>query len=351
MTDFSKTLFSRAALNLETVPTPPVWMMRQAGRYHKHYQALRAQHSFLDLCRNPELACETTMGPIEDFDFDAAILFSDILYPLDVLGMGLEFPDSGPKLSWNLRPENIEKLDQSGAKLVDQLGFQFRAMELIRKRLPSSKGLIGFVGGPWTLFCYAVEGSHKGVMKESKQLLSLFEPFCDRLIPLLAANMSEQARSGADIVMIFDTAAGELSPQVFERIVAPQLARLSSAVKANFAGTKIGYYAKGISEGHFAAIDRIDNLSGRGLDHRFDLPKQLINRKKPGFLQGNFDQGLLFLSPDEFEAALEEYLSPFKKLSPEERRGWVCGLGHGVLPKTPEANVRRFVQKVRETFR
>src|SRR5256885_7931668 len=194
--------------------TPPIWLMRQAGRYHKHYQALRAKHSFVDLCKQPELAAEVALGPVMDFGFDAAILFSDLLFPLEALGMGLEYTDRGPQLGWNLNEDTVSRL-RSIEDAWPHLLFQGEAMRVTRERLPSDRSLIGFVGGPWTLFVYAVEGSHKGSLIESKKLLSLFPRFCETLVPLLVRNIELQLEGGAEVVMIFDTAAGGILPDNF----------------------------------------------------------------------------------------------------------------------------------------
>src|SRR5229473_7372911 len=205
---------------------PPIWLMRQAGRYHKHYQALRQKHSFMDLCKQPELAAEVALGPVLDFDFDAAILFSDLLFPLEALGMGLEYTDRGPQLGWKLDRETFSQL----RPLEDawpHLLFQGEAVRATRVRLPEDRSLIGFVGGPWTLFVYAVEGSHAGSLTASKDLLSLFPRFCEVIVPLLARNIELQLNNGAELVVIFDTAAGELMPDIFQTEVTPQLELLT----------------------------------------------------------------------------------------------------------------------------
>src|SRR5438270_13960784 len=155
------------ALARRAQATPPIWLMRQAGRYHKHYQALRAKYSFMDLCKRPELAAEVALGPVLDFDFDAAILFSDLLFPLEALGMGLEYTDQGPELGWRLNEKNIAQL-RSIEEAWPSLLFQGEALRATRERLPNGRSLIGFVGGPWTLFAYAVEGSHSGTLAASK---------------------------------------------------------------------------------------------------------------------------------------------------------------------------------------
>lgn len=330
------------ALKGQPQDVPPIWFMRQAGRYHRHYQALRSRHGFMELCKNPSLAAEVALGPIQDFGFDVAILFSDLLFPLEALGMGLSY-DPSPRLGWHLTQENLGRLRRHD-DAVGELAFQKEALQATRRELPDDRSLIGFVGGPWTLFTYAVEGEHKGSLKAAKTQTRLFHMFCERLVPLLEANIELQLAGGAEVVMVFDTAAGELSPTFFRRDVKDQLVRLAR----RFPG-RLGYYSKGTTPDHLVDIRRVTEFAGFGVDHRFDLARELEGQAS-GFLQGNFDQAELFCRPSEFERRLEDYLKPLLALSREQRRHWVCGLGHGVLPETPEENVRRFVCRVREVF-
>jgi uroporphyrinogen decarboxylase len=327
--------------------TPPVWFMRQAGRYHAHYQALRRQHSFMELCKQPKLAAQVALGPIEDFDFDVSIFFSDLLFPLEAMGMGLTYTDTkGPELGWHVDSLDAVRRLRPADEAIEGLRFQRDALDATRRVLPPSKSLIGFIGSPWTLFTYAIQGRHAGSLAEVKAKLALFPAFCDVLVPLLERNIELQFEGGAEIVMVFDTAAGEIPPGLYRELVIPQLERLAHSYRG-----RLGYYSKTTQSSYFGdAIWTNGTFAGRGVDHRWDLPQELRERR-PGFLQGNFDEALLFTTPAEFESLVDRYLEPFTKLSPEQRAGWVCGLGHGVLPKTPEANVRRFVQKVRETFR
>lgn len=336
-----KNLFLKA-LGREDVKTPPIWMMRQAGRYHSHYQNLKSRHTFMELCLNPELAAEVAMGPVQDFDFDAAILFSDILFPLKALGMPLDYTDAGPKLGFQLDPENFINLNDP--KLAAQeMQFQKEALRLTRQHLPDSKGLIGFVGGPWTLFVYAMEGTHAGNLLRSKTSWDLWPSFSRVIETFLKDNIQLQFEGGADVVMIFDTAAGELSPALFQKYVQPVLERLARAYPG-----KLGYYSRGTLPAHFNSAWKDIPWAGQGYDHRQDLTAQL--KSAAGFVQGNFDQGLLHLPTDEFPKFFKEYLKPLQDLSSQDRKGWVCGLGHGVLPKTPEKNVRAFVEIVRGQF-
>jgi uroporphyrinogen decarboxylase len=330
------------ALNGKAQDIPPVWFMRQAGRYHRHYQALRKQHGFMELCKDPKLAAEVALGPVQDFDFDVAILFSDLLFPLEALGMGLTY-DPSPKLGWHLSESSVKKL-RPWKDAVSGVAFQKEAVIETRKVLPKDKSLIGFVGGPWTLYTYAVEGEHKGNLISAKTQISLFHKFCESLVPLLEANIQLQLEGGAEVVMLFDTAAGELSPLVFKQEVQKYMKHLAKKYPG-----KLGYYSKGTTHGHLTDLRQDTAFAGFGVDHRFDLPGELKSQPH-GFLQGNFDQALLFCAPKEFQARLDAYLQPFLFLTPEQRRYWVSGLGHGVLPETPEENVRQFVRHIRDVF-
>jgi uroporphyrinogen decarboxylase len=256
--------------------------------------------------------------------------------------MGLKY-DPAPELSWKLNSENVKKLRAFHAAIGD-LEFQREAMQLTRKALPKSKSLIGFVGGPWTLFSYAVEGEHQGHLIPAKSNFDLYQKFCEHLVPLLEANIRLQLEGGAEAVMLFDTAAGELSPLIFQGLVQEHIVHLAH----KFPG-KLGYYSKGTTPAHIARLRQDGAFAGFGVDHRWDLASELKDNAR-GFLQGNFDQALLFLPEKDFRKQLDFYLGEFSKLTPVQRRHWVCGLGHGVLPATPEENVRFFVKHVREVF-
>ena len=331
------------ALAGEPQRVPPIWLMRQAGRYHRPYQELRRRHGFAELCRVPELAAEVAMGPIRDFDFDAAILFSDLLFPLEALGMSLSYDDGPPKLDGPLDRDRIASfrtLDEA----VRRLQFQPDAIAATRALLPAEKGLIGFVGGPWTLFVYAMEGSHAGAMRIAKSSWSLYRKFTERVTPLLHRVIANQLEAGADVVMILDTAAGELPPSYFHREVAPQLTGLAQA-----SANRVGYYTKAAHPAHFADAMAAAPWAGIGVDSRWDLTA-LLKRPGRGFVQGNFDPAWLFLPEPVLSAALAEFLDPIAALDLNDRRGWICGLGHGVLPGTPESAVRTFVSTVRARF-
>lgn len=338
-----KNTFQRA-LACEPVRVPPIWLMRQAGRYHRPYQELRSKHRFEDLCRVPELASEVAMGPIRDFDFDAAILFSDLLFPLEALGMSLSYDQGPPKLDGPLDTQRIAEF-RSQDEALARLRFQADAVAATRRLLQPDKGLIGFVGGPWTLFVYAMEGSHAGAMKVAKSSWDLYRAFAARMTPLIREAIAMQLEAGADVVMVLDTAAGELPPSYFHREVAPDLSALASAFPQ-----RVGYYAKASHPALIGSPLADAPFAGFGVDSRWDMASVLAGPRRRGFAQGNFDPAWLFLSPDALVAALRDYLEPIARLDVQTRRGWICGLGHGVLPGTPESAVRAFVTTVREVL-
>ncbi len=339
---------SRFRAALEGVPqaTPPVWLMRQAGRYQRSYQALRRRFRFETLCREPHLSARVALGSIEDFDFDAAILFSDLLFPLDALGLPLSYDDRGPHLSTPLTAEVLAQL-RTVDDAVSRLAFQADAVAETRRQLPPEKGLIGFVGGPWTLFVYAVEGTHQGSLARAKTSLDLYHEFSRILTPLLQQCVAAQLAAGADVVMVFDTAAGELTPAAFAQHVEPDLAAL-----ADSAPGRLGYFARGLHPAHFEhhADGPAGAWAGLGVDWRWRVVDLLTAPARRGFVQGNFDPTALQLTGAPLTRAIDEFLAPIARLDPEARRGWICGLGHGVLPGTPEASVRTFVRTVRHVF-
>lgn len=331
------------ALACEPQRVPPIWLMRQAGRYHRPYQELRKHHGFEELCRVPELAAEVAMGPIRDFDFDAAILFSDLLFPLEALGMSLSYDDGPPKLDGPLDRERIARF-RSAEEAAARLQFQADAVALTRRQLSPDKGLIGFVGGPWTLFVYAMEGSHAGAMRIAKSSWLLYREFAERMVPVLRTCIARQLEAGADVVMMLDTAAGELPPSFFHREMVPDLTSLAET----FPG-RVGYYAKAAHPAHFGGAMATARWAGMGVDSRWDLAS-LLAGPRHGFVQGNFDPAWLFLPERDLESALRGFLEPIAALAEHQRRGWICGLGHGVLPGTPESAVRAFVTAVRKAF-
>ncbi len=224
-------------------------------------------------------------------------------------------------------------------------------MEMIRKELPPQKGLIGFVGGPFTLFSYAVEGSHKGGLEDAKRGLTdgRFEGFLERLLDLLAHNMALQAKAGADTIAVMDTCAGELDPLVYRERVVPSLKILFSKFRELCPETPITYYSKKTGPAHWDCLLDLP-IACKGIDWNHDLAETLSKYGKKWVIQGNIDPHWLFLESKDLEAKLRQVWGKVKELPAQDRANWICGLGHGVMPLTPEANVRLFVKLSREIF-
>lgn len=322
---------------------PPIWMMRQAGRYHSHYQKIRKSHSFEQVCKNPKVAAEAALGPIQDFDFDLAILFSDILFPLMALHLPIKFEEfGGPKLISPMTKEHLGKVPRLETALAE-LEFQKEAMLETRKILPSTKSLIGFVGGPFTLFTFATQGTHKNGIRDAKMAFpELWPHFAEILLPLLTENIRLQFEGGAEVVMILDTAAGELATESLLPAVVEPLRKLAQTFPH-----RLGYYSKGMDQSSFLKIaDRIPELSGFGVDQRVDL-RQTLSRTK-GFVQGHFDPEWMSLETNQFEKCLVNWWKHLGFTHKSDLTGWVAGLGHGLTPHAREDNVRLFVDRVRE---
>lgn len=328
----------------------PVWFMRQAGRYHDHYQGMKKKNTFMELCKQPKLACEVTMGPIDEFDFDAAILFSDLLFPLEHLGLGLEY-SPGPKLSHHMQTlDDINKINPT-SDAHDFYKFQGEACTLLKEALPQSKTLLGFVGAPFTLFGYATEGSHAGSMVKSKTGLydGRFEMFCEYLLPNVLAEMIVQAEGGADAMCIFDTAVGELTLKDFKTYALPKLKWLTSHFKQSFPNKKIIYYSRNTHLDYLKAIED-ENIDVLGVDWRNDLPHAINELSKDYYVQGNFDPCWLHLPWELCQKNLKDFYRAIVDANCDQSK-WICGLGHGVLQHTPQENVKKAVSFIHENFR
>ena len=348
-------LYLNAVLKKNETHCPPVWFMRQAGRYHSHYQGMKRKHTFIELCKIPEAATEVTFGPIRDFDFDAAILFSDLLFPLEVLGMGLRY-EPGPKLDWHLTDKsllkNLNPRKKTAQELVQGIAYQGEALKLIRSRLSPEKSLLGFVGGPLTLFYYAVEGSHQGSLDLAKKGLTdgRFDAFNEIMVPLLVENMSLQARSGADAVAVMDTCAGEVEPWLYQQVVIPSLKEVLIQFRRRHPNTPVVYYSKGTGPWHWQHLTDLP-FECLGIDWNHDLSEVLNTWGDRWSIQGNFDPHKMLLPEYAVKKELEKFFNPLMKLPRKKLNGWVTGLGHGVLQTTPEANVREFIRYHREVFK
>ena len=320
-------------------PTPPIWFMRQAGRYHSHYREFKKKYSFEELCKNPELSAEVACGPIDEFDFDVAILFSDILFILEGLGLSLKF-EPGPIFSEEISSNNAHKFNDV-EKAINHLEFQKEAIQITKAKLSNNKSLIGFVGGPYTLIKYAVGKKNKITLKnDSFEILYLK----NTLVPLLIKNIELQLQAGAELVMIFDSGLKDIDLIDFENIYLDILKNISESF-----GKKVGYYAKGLGNNFFDFIMKL-NFSGLGCDSANDL-LMLLRKKNRGFIQGNFDESKMLLNKNELKDELSKYCDSLLKLDVNERAGWICGLGHGINKDTPEENVHLFIETIRKNFK
>jgi uroporphyrinogen decarboxylase len=318
------------ALNRKEQIIPPIWLMRQAGRYHAHYQKLKEKYSFEELCLQPELSCEVTLGPIQDFDFDAAILFSDILFPLDFLGMGLTF-NPGPQFQNHLEIKHLENIEIE--RFNHFIKFQSESLNLIRSALPKNKSLIGFVGGPITLYHFATRNHEKNN--------SLLNPFLIAMEKILTKNIDIQLETDLDLLMIFDTEANNLHDDDFKNKVIPFIKK-----QAQRHPNKIGYFTKNISLNKYQCLKEIIGLRLTVLGSGYDILTELKNTELS--LQGNFSNDLLALEDkDTFKSALVEFINYINNSDPKHRSGWIASLDHGVQKTTPENNVRMFIDQIR----
>lgn len=320
----------------------PVWLMRQAGRYLPEYRAVREKVSFEELCRNPELACEVTMQPIRRYDFDAAIIFSDILVVSDALGCPVRFPTGGPVVDNPIRSRAaIDALLEP--EVEEALGFVLEAHKLVRAALPARTALIGFAGGPVTVASYMTEGGASKSFGKLKNLI-LGSPddgaeLLRRIARLTARYLRAQVAAGADAVQVFDTWASVFSREDYARAIAPCLRELFAEL-ADLGVPRI-YFTQGGSH----LLPEIASLGADviGVDWRIpiDQARSIIGRPDHP-VQGNLDPALLLCD----EATLRRRVrSTVDAVS--EPRGYIFNLGHGVIKDTSPDNVAALVEELR----
>jgi len=332
------------AINKVPQKVPPIWFMRQAGRYHSHYQGLRKKHSFVELCKEPELAAEVAMGPINDFDYDVAILFSDILFPLESLGLRLDYKP-GPTFENLLTPDSLKNLDSSD-KIVDDMNFQSKALSITRDALSENKSLVGFVGGPWTLLSYGTGIKNETNIDDLHKNEFYEKLLYDTLIPALYQIIEMQLKSSAEIVYMFDTNASQLQSNYF---IGKYIEEIKQSIFSAFPN-QVAYFCKENPILNDPKSNLKYQLAGMVYGENKGL-ETILPKLESGFLQGNFDPKNLLLPEKEFQFEVDNFIKIFRNLSDSERSGWVCSLSHGVLPKAREDNVRYFIEKVRSDFR
>ena len=325
------------ALRGEPVPRPPVWMMRQAGRYLPEYRAIRQHTSFLELCHNPELSAEVTLQPLRRYPFDAGIVFSDILLPLESMGAELSFGKGmGPRIANPVR----SAADVDALKDFDPLRDLPAPMETLRiLKREASVPILGFAGAPFTMACYMVQGSGSRNFEAVKQLMwtapAVFTRLLDRLADAVGDHLQAQIDAGAAAVQLFDTWAGILSPEDFRRFALPAARR----ALARASGAPSLYYTK--DSAPFLPWLAETGADGIALDWRVELDSA---RKILGDLpvQGNLDPIALFAPPEEIRRRVHDII---RRAGP---RGHVFNLGHGLIPSSPMDGVHAMVNAVRE---
>ncbi len=339
----ARSLFIRACQG-EATPRPPLWMMRQAGRYLPEYRAIRAGVTFLDLCKNPTLAAEVTLQPIRRFGFDAAILFSDLLVPLEAMGLPVAFTEQGPSIAEPVRtPADLERM--SAFDPAKATAFVLDTIRLVRAAL-GEVPLIGFAGAPFTVATYAIEGKTSKRFLETKKFFYREPAAARRLLALLgeatAAYLLAQVAAGAQAIQIFDSWVGVVSPEDWDEFVFEPTAALVAAVRKS--GVPVIYFPNGAT----TLLERVAGVGADvyGIDWRLplDQARERLHRggAKNFAVQGNLDPAVLLGPAERIVAQTADVLRR------GGRQGHVFNLGHGINPETPLESVEALVRAVRE---
>ncbi|HXU87864.1 MAG TPA: uroporphyrinogen decarboxylase [Methylomirabilota bacterium] len=325
-------------------PTPytPVWLMRQAGRYMPEYRAMRARHSFLELCKMPPAAAEVTLQPVERLGVDAAILFADILLIVEPLGVGLEFAKGeGPIIHRPVRgADDVARLP--AIDVASAVGFVFETVRLVRRALPAAVPLIGFAGAPFTVASYLVEGGPSRDFTATKRLMHELPEAWARLMALLASAtatyLNGQIAAGAQAVQLFDSWVGALSPDDYREFVLPHT---RAVVRALTPGVPVIHFGTGTA----GLLPSMRQAGGDviGLDWRVDLDAGWRAVGEDVAVQGNLDPAALLSPPARFAAGVRAILDRARG-----RPGHIFNLGHGILPSTPVEHVKALVDMVHE---
>jgi uroporphyrinogen decarboxylase len=340
MTELKNNLLLRA-LNNEAMERPPVWMMRQAGRYLPDYIKLRNKYDFFTRVQTPELACEITLQPIDQVGVDAAIIFSDILVIPQAMGMEVLMEEGkGPSLPEVIRTEkDIEALITEGVE--DSLDYVMNALALTKKELNGRVPLIGFAGAPWTLLCYMIEGKGSKTWDKAKQF-AYTEPALAKLLLQKITNttityLKAQAKAGADIVQVFDSWAGSLSPEDFKHFSAPYLVQIADALKDE---VPVILFPKG----SWYALEDLSFSSAKGIGIDWTLSPAMARTFSGNriTLQGNFDPAKLLAPVPQIKKWVKEMIDGFGT------RQYIANLGHGITPNVPVDHARAFVDAVKE---
>lgn len=329
------------ACRREKAEHTPIWIMRQAGRFSRHYRAIRAGQTFLELCKSPQTASEVTLMAVDQLGVDAAIIFSDILLILEPLGINITYTKSdGPRILNPLRTKkNIERINKFNP---DDMGFMYESLNITRKALNPAIPLIGFAGAPFTIASYAIEGGSSRNFELTKGLMYKDPDLWNSIMTILsnatADYLNRQAKEGADVVQVFDSWIGCLSPQDYKDYVLPHMKNLfdkiDKSVPAIHFGTGTATLLKMMKEAGGTVI---------GFDWRVDIEKAWKEIGYNNAVQGNLDPIVLFSTPSIIRKRVKELLKKVKR-----RKGHIFNLGHGVLPGTPPDNVLALIDAVHE---
>jgi uroporphyrinogen decarboxylase len=320
----------------------PVWFMRQAGRYMKPYREIRQKFGILDICKRPDLAAEVTLQPVEILDVDAAIIFADLLLPVEPMGLRLRFaPGEGPVIDNPVRTSS--DIDSLSISNTDELGYVGESIQLVVKALGGRVPVIGFVGAPFTMASYMIEGGPSRTFLKTKQMMyrdeTLWRRLMGKLVDVLGSFAVLQVAAGARIIQVFDSWVGALGPDDYVRYVAPYSRALIERIRA--ASVPVIHFGTGAAgffrELHAAGGDVM------GVDWRINIDQAWMDISYRSAVQGNLDPAVLMAPIPELRARVHELL---KRTG--SRPGHIFNLGHGILPETPVENVKACVEIVRE---
>lgn len=329
------------ALRGEKVERPPVWMMRQAGRYLPDYIKLREKYDFFTRCKTPELATAITLQPVEQIGVDAAIIFSDIL--VIPMAMGLEVlieEGKGPMLPRIIQTkEDIDDLITSGVE--ESLKYVTDALTLTKVELNGKVPLIGFAGAPWTILCYMVEGKGSKTWDKAKQFAYtqpyLAHQLLQKITDITTQYLKAQVKAGADVVQVFDSWAGSLSPEDFKKFAQPYLFQIADALKTD---APVILFPKG----SWYALKDISNSSASGVGIDWCIAPQFARELTQNkiTIQGNFDPAGLLLPIPQIKRSVKEMIDAFGT------QRYIANLGHGITPNVPVDHAKAFVEAVKE---
>jgi len=333
--------FVRACKRLP-VDRTPVWFMRQAGRYMPEYRAVRKQHSLIEICKNPQLAAEVTITAAEFLHVDAAIIFADLLLPLEVMGLPFYFSaGEGPVIESPLRTrEDIDRLQTDKAS---DLGYVAEAVRVVAKHFGDKLPVIGFCGAPFTLASYMIEGGGSRHYIKTKNLmysqLQAWDELLRKLVEVTSTYARAQVEAGADVIQVFDSWVGCLSVEDYRKFVLPRTTELIRSLKAS--GAPVIYF--GTDTSTLLASMKETGADVIGLDWRIPLDEGWQRLGNEAAVQGNLDPALLFADWKQVKAGAARILD-----QAGGRPGHIFNLGHGILPETPVENVRALAEYIQE---